>query len=167
MEENHRPVRYGKVDLRSSLKMVEEWPPGKRRPVSREFLGRGWRFPVVPRLDGQGVELSQYELNIAECIHVILNTQPGERQMLPEFGCPLQDLIFETNSASTRHRAEGMVRTALAKWEPRIDVEDVIAESKANDPNRIGLRIAYLVRKSNNHQNMVHLLQLQEFIDAD
>jgi len=135
--------------------------------VSREFLGRGWRFPVVPRRDGLGVELSEYELNIAECIHVILNTQPGERQMLPEFGCPLQDLIFETNSAATRHRAEGMVRTALAEWEPRIDVDDVIAESAPGDPNRIRLRISYIVRKSNNHQNMVHLLQLQEFIDAD
>ena len=135
--------------------------------MSREFLGRGWRFPVVSRQDGQGVELSEHELNIAECIHVILNTQPGERQMLPAFGCPLQDLIFETNSASTRHRAEGMVRTALAKWEPRIDVEEVVAESAPDDPNRIRLKLSYLVRKSNNHQNMVHLLQLQEFIDAD
>ena len=100
-------------------------------------------------------------------LYTILNTQPGERQMLPEFGCALQDLIFETNSAATRHRAEGMVRTALSRWEPRIDVEDVMAEPAPENPNRIRLKISYLVRKSNNHQNMVHLLQLQEFIDAD
>ena len=87
--------------------------------------------------------------------------------MLPEFGCGLQDLIFETNSAATRHRAEGLVRSALAQWEPRIDVDEVVADSAPDDPNRIRLKISYLIRKSNNHQNMVHLLHLQEFIDAD
>jgi len=135
--------------------------------VSREYLGRGWSFPVRPRDDGGGVYLSEYERNIAECIHIILNTQPGERQMLPEFGCPLQDLIFSTNSAGTRHQSESMVRAALAKWEPRIDVDEVVARPDRDNPNQIRLHIGYTVRKSNNHQNLVHLVQLQEFIGAD
>jgi len=135
--------------------------------VSREYLGRGWSFPVRPRQDGGGVELSEYEENIADCIRIILNTQPGERPMLPEFGCPLQDLIFSTNSAGTRHEAESMVRTSLAKWEPRIDVDEVRASPDPKNPNRISLSIRYTVRRSNNHQNLVHLLQLQEFFGAD
>ncbi len=135
--------------------------------MSREFLGRGWSFPVRPREDGAGVGLSAHEANIAESIQIVLNTQPGERQMLPEFGCPLQDLIFATNSAATRHRAESMVKAALSRWEPRIDVESVRAERDPASQNQVRLFIEYTVRKSNNHQNLVHLVQLQEFFNAD
>ncbi|MBJ93248.1 MAG: baseplate protein [Rickettsiales bacterium] len=135
--------------------------------MSREFLGRGWSFPVRPREDGAGVGLSVHEQNIAESIQIVLNTQPGERQMLPEFGCPLQDLIFATNSAGTRHRAESMVRAALSRWEPRIDVDSVRAEADPQNQNQVRLFIEYTVRKSNNHQNLVHLVQLQEFFNAD
>jgi phage baseplate assembly protein W len=122
---------------------------------------------VRPREDGAGVALSEHERNIEECIHIILNTQPGERQMLPEFGCPLQDLIFSTNSAGTRHQAESMVRSALASWEPRIDIDDVSARADPDNPNQIKIAVEYTVRRSNNHQNLVHLVQLQEFIGAD
>ncbi len=135
--------------------------------MSREFLGRGWQFPLRPRADGGGVSLSEYELNIAQSIQIILNTQPGERQMLPEFGCPLKDLIFEPNSASTRNGAESMVRSALSRWEPRIDVDAVEARPDPANANQIKLFIEYTVRKSNNHQNLVHLVMLQEFFDAN
>ncbi len=135
--------------------------------MSREYLGRGWAFPVRPREDGGGVGMSSHERNIVESIQLVLNTQPGERQMLPEFGCGLQDLIFNTNTAQTRHEAESMIRTALGRWEPRIDVERVTAKPDSSDNNRIRINVEYTVRKSNNHQNLVHLLQLQEFYDAD
>jgi len=135
--------------------------------VSREYLGRGWSFPVRPRDDGAGIGLSVYEANIAESIQLVLNTQPGERQMLPEFGCPMQDLIFATNSAATRHHAESIVRAALSRWEPRIDVDSVRAEQDPANANQVRLFIEYTVRKSNNHQNLVHLVQLQEFFNAD
>mgnify|MGYP003878765203 FL=1 len=87
--------------------------------------------------------------------------------MLPEFGCPLQDLVFKTNSPSTRYEAEAMVHRALQTWEPRIDVQKVEARPDPHNKNQMRLHIDYLVRKSNNHQNMVHLLHLQEFFDAD
>ncbi|MCO4769189.1 MAG: GPW/gp25 family protein [Deltaproteobacteria bacterium] len=100
-------------------------------------------------------------------MHIILNTQPGERPMLPEFGCALQDLVFKTNSQRTRHEAEMMVREALSRWEPRVDVQKVEARPSKDNPNQISLHIDYVVRKSNNHQNLVQLLHLQEFFDAD
>jgi uncharacterized protein len=135
--------------------------------LSREYLGRGWAFPVRPRKDGGGVDTTSHERNIVESIQLILNTQPGERQMLPEFGCGLQDLIFNTNTPQTRHDAESMIRAALAQWEPRIDVDKVTAKPDPADNNRIRVGVEYTVRKSNTHQNLVHLLQLQEFYDAD
>jgi len=134
--------------------------------VDREFLGRGWSFPLRPRADRGGIQLSEAEQNIEESIHLILNTVPGERPMLPEFGCGLRKLIFDTNSARTRSEAERMVQVALADWEPRIGVDKVEARPDPDNPSQIRINIEYTVRKSNNHQNMVHLVHLQEFVDA-
>jgi phage baseplate assembly protein W len=60
-----------------------------------------------------------------------------------------------------------MVRAALSRWEPRIDVDSVRAERDPARQNQVRLFIEYTVRKSNNHQNLVHLVQLQEFFNAD
>ena len=135
--------------------------------MSREFLGRGWKFPVAARADGGGVDFTESEWNIVECIQLILNTSPGERPMLPTFGCGLSDLVFSTNSAQVRHEAESLVREALNQWEPRIDVRTVTARPDPDKPSLVRIHIDYVVRKSNNHQNLVHLLHLQRFYDAD
>jgi len=46
-------------------------------PNDREFLGRGWRFPVAINLTG-GISNSALEENVRESIFVILGTATGE-----------------------------------------------------------------------------------------
>ena len=52
----------------------------------REFLGVGWKFPIQVTPSG-GVALVRYERRVEESIYLILSTAPGERAMLPSFGC--------------------------------------------------------------------------------
>jgi len=52
----------------------------------------------------------------------LLLTNPGERVMLPEFGTPLMELVFEQNDAATAELARDMIATAIETWEPRIAV---------------------------------------------
>jgi phage baseplate assembly protein W len=52
----------------------------------------------------------------------LLLTNPGERVMLPEFGTPLIELIFEQNDAVVAEQAREMITNAIATWEPRIAV---------------------------------------------
>ena len=40
------------------------------------FLGTGWSFPPV--LTDTGVQLSRYEQDIRESLHVLFSTAPGE-----------------------------------------------------------------------------------------
>lgn len=134
--------------------------------MSREFLGQGWAFPIRFREDGGGPAFSKHEQGIVEAVRLILGTRPGERVMLPTFGCPLDELAFAPLDASTFTAAEAMVRAALQRWEPRIDVGVVEATAATQPRGGLRLRIEWVVRRSNNHQNLVHLADLRSFHGA-
>jgi phage baseplate assembly protein W len=127
----------------------------------REFLGTGWQFPIriTPR---GGLTFSAAEQNIEEALWILLSTAPGERQMLPQFGCGIHDLVFAPNSAATRGTIATSVRRALTTWEPRIDVVDVRVEAGAGEPDKLLIRIDYRVRSSNAFHNLVYPFYLLE-----
>src|ERR1044072_1860613 len=91
-----------------------------------DFLGSGWAFPVA--VDARGrIALARRERDIEEAIRIILLTPRGQRGLRPEFGCQIHDLIFAPNDATTAGLAVYYVKEALAMWEPRIEVENVVA----------------------------------------
>jgi phage baseplate assembly protein W len=124
--------------------------------VQKEFLGRGWAFPFRFDPASGAVGFSQYEENIRQCITVILGTRPGERQMLPDFGCRIHELLFAPNNQTTAQVAAGHIREALGRWEPRIDVESVDAST---DPSgAIRLEVVYMIISTGAVQNVVHMV---------
>jgi len=128
--------------------------------MSRDFLGTGWSFPVGT--DNQGnVTMADAEENIEKSVRVILGTAKGERVMRPEFGCEIHDQVFASLSPTTLNRIEDSVRTALVRWEPRIDVENVDA-SPASEPGKVLIDIEYWVESTNSRSNMVYPFYVQE-----
>ena len=93
----------------------------------KEFLGRGWNFPFQVNPANGSVAFSEYEANIRDCMTLIVGTRPGERQMLPEFGCRINELLFTPNTAETAGMVSQAVEEALTRWEPRIEVTSVDA----------------------------------------
>ena len=67
-----------------------------------------------------------------KCLHdsvfTILSTIPGERVMRPDFGSFLRIVLFESISQATGFRARAEVFRAIAVWEPRVSVQDVLFE---------------------------------------
>jgi phage baseplate assembly protein W len=92
--------------------------------MTDEHLGRGLAFPL--RVGVRGLAESAGVARVEESIRVILGTQYGERVMRPQFGANLKSLVFAANNATTASLAAYYVRDALARWEPRIDVLDVL-----------------------------------------
>ncbi|MGB0640987.1 MAG: GPW/gp25 family protein [Myxococcota bacterium] len=122
----------------------------------KEFLGRGWAFPF--RFDSATgrVGFSEFEENIRQCITIILATRPGERQMLPDFGCRIHELLFSPNTSTTSLIAEGYVREALAKWEPRVECEQVSAQP---DPSgAIRVEVVYRIIATDSVHSAVHVV---------
>jgi uncharacterized protein len=121
----------------------------------REFLGKGWRFPVAVNLTG-GLSQSSYEENVRESIFVVLGTAPGERVMRPDFGCRIHDLMFAPNNDETAARAEYYCEEALYKYEPRIESVKCEAIPSRDEPNRLDLRVVYQIAGKSEKKNLVY-----------
>ena len=51
---------------------------------------------------------SAYEENIRRRIGIIIGTRQGERQMLPQFGCRIHDLLFVPSNQYTANQVQSM-----------------------------------------------------------
>lgn len=87
-----------------------------------KFLG--FPYPVVRHPNGLLHTQSGVD-QIKSDLLVLLLTNPGERVMLPSFGTPLRELMFEPNDAVLEQKARDAIIQAVATWEPRVVVEQI------------------------------------------
>ncbi|MDQ3805101.1 MAG: GPW/gp25 family protein [Acidobacteriota bacterium] len=129
--------------------------------MSKEFLGRGWKFPV--ELDATGrIVLSDYEDDVRESIYIILMTAHGERVMRPDFGAGLHEFVFGSMSATAMGAMQSAIKDALVKWEPRVQVLGVRVEADAGEVGQLLVDVDYRVRVTNNRFNLVFPFYLKE-----
>lgn len=131
--------------------------------MSTTLLGSGWPFPIATKGDPMGrLEFLAGAEKIRQSIWLIMSTSAGERQMLPQFGCGIHDLVFEPNTAALRGVIRGKVLDALARWEPRIDVLDVRVEAPTEALNYLLIRVDYRIRADNSFYNLVYPFSVTE-----
>jgi phage baseplate assembly protein W len=130
--------------------------------MSKEFLGRGWKYPVAVDPASGRIAMSDFEQDIKESIRIILATAPGERLMRPDFGCGIHDLVFSTISRATIGVFESRVRDSITKWEPRVEIVrlDISARDAAN--GKLEIQLTYRVRETNNEFNLVFPFYMTE-----
>ena len=75
--------------------------------------------------------------------------------MRPEFGCAVHDYVFAPADASTAGDIAYAVRVALDRWEPRIELEEVVVRFDAVDQGMLYIDIQYSVRGTNDPRNLV------------
>ena len=126
----------------------------------REFLGKGLRFPVSINLNG-GVSSSMLEENVRQSIFIILGPAPGERIYRQDFGCRIHDLMFAPNNDMTAARAEVYCEEAIYKYEPRVESVTCRAGAHPDQPNRLDIRIEYVIAGKNDKRNLVYPFYLR------
>ncbi|HEV8561806.1 MAG TPA: GPW/gp25 family protein [Actinophytocola sp.] len=119
-----------------------------------DFIGRGWAFPVHTDATG-AVALVGGDREIIESITLILGTAPGERPMRPEFGCAIHDLVFAPADAATAGQIAYEVRTSLERWEPRVELTDVVVGFQDVQRGVLLIDVRYTLRNSNDPRNLV------------
>jgi len=82
--------------------------------------------------------------------------------MLPEFGCGIHDLVFAPDNPGTIALVVQNVRKALVRYEPRIDVLEVTAESALESQNLLLIRVNYRIRANNAIGNLVYPFYIRE-----
>ena len=130
-------------------------------PDAKAFLGRGLAFPVAVDPAGGAIAMAEYEEDIRQAIRIILDTDPGERVMRPDFGAGLRALVFEPINTHTLALARHRVEQALILWEPRIDSVGVRADARP-EQGLISLEVRYRVRTTNTFYNLVYPFFMQE-----
>jgi uncharacterized protein len=123
-----------------------------------EILGRGIAFPL--RLEGGKLGMNAYENQVEQSIKLILRTGQGERVMRPDFGAGIDRLAFEPMGAVTVALMQHQVKETLTRFEPRIDVLGVTAETKP-DEGRLDVAIQYRVRRTDSVNNLVYPFYLE------
>lgn len=123
--------------------------------TSADFLGVGWAFPVS--VDARGrIALARHDRDVEQAMLMILLTPKGQRVMRPEFGCRIHELIFSPNDANTWGLAEYYVEEALRFWEPRIEVNAVIARSDPENMERMLVSIDYTIKATLDRRTLVY-----------
>jgi len=119
------------------------------------FIGRGIRFPMS--VDHRGAISMASGPDGLECsIRVVLSTAPGERVMRPLFGCRIWDLLFKPVNTNTLGLMAQAVREAVAQWEPRVDLLDVVVTPAPEDSSLVRIALTYEIRTTNDRRNLVY-----------
>ena len=86
--------------------------------------------------------------HLQQSIFDIITTPIGSRVMRRTYGCELFSLIDSAYNASGKLRLIAAVADALIKWEPRIDLEQILMALNGNNKYEITII-------GNNAQSMV------------
>lgn len=120
-----------------------------------EFLGEGWSFP--PHFDRKsGTLITTADIvDINKSLQILLSTRLGERIMLPDYGCNLEELLFQPLDTTLKTYIKDLIETAILYHEPRIDVQKISLENSNELEGKIVIEIDYIVRVTNSRGNMV------------
>lgn len=123
--------------------------------MSNEFLGRGWSFPPLFNRNLGTVEMIEEEADIVSSLEILLSTTRGERIMLPQYGCNLDELVFENLDTRMKTLMADKVESAILYHEPRIELEKVRLDDSGELEGVVLIEIIYRVRSTNSRFNFV------------
>jgi phage baseplate assembly protein W len=118
------------------------------------FLGRGWRFPIVPDAGG-GLRYVDGDDNVGQSLFLLLSTGRGERVMRPRFGTNGRALVFAPGSVTNLKALEASVEEAVRDHEPRVRLVNVVATPDPFAPERVDVEVTYTVRRTNTRSSVV------------
>ena len=119
-----------------------------------DFLGRGWRFPIVPDAGGS-LGYVDGDDNVAQSLRLLVSTGWDERVMRPRFGTNARQLVFAPGSVANLSALERSVEEAIELHEPRARLVSVAATPDPDVPERVDIEVTYTVRRTNTRASFV------------
>ena len=124
--------------------------------TSKSFLGKGWSFPPSFNKATRQVDMLSDEADIESSLHILLTTRIGERTMVPDYGCNLDELVFESLTATFKSYIRDLVQTAIIRHEPRIKLNSVELDDSREYDGVILIIVDYTIRSKNTRYNYVY-----------
>lgn len=102
--------------------------------------GAAFGFQVAP--SGR-LETISGDAALKQSLLLLLSTTPGERVMRPTYGCPLERFVFAPNDDTTAGMVIHEVRTAIERWETRVEIVDIDAGPDPDAEARLIVDVTY------------------------
>ncbi len=131
----------------------------------KSFLGTGWGFPPTFSKQASEVGLLSDVDDIESSLEILLTTRPGERVMRPDYGCNLDELVFEPLTTTFKTYIKDLISTAILYYEPRIEVNSIELDDTGELEGRILIVIDYTVSSTNTRFNFVYPFYKNEATD--
>jgi len=126
------------------------------------FLGTGWAFPPTFDPVANTAVVSSDEADIRQSLQILLSTRLGERIMVPDYGCNLDEMVFEPMTTTFKTHLAEMVRTAILHYEARINLNSVTVDDTQEVNGVILLVLDYTIATTNSRFNFVYPYYLKE-----
>jgi len=129
------------------------------------FLGTGWSFPPAFDRESGQVEMVSELVDINQSLDILLSTSLGERVMVPDYGCNLDDYMFESLNNSLIGLIKHHVENSILFYEPRIIAEKVdVTQADSLDliEGRFIITVEYRIPETNSRYNYVYDYYLNE-----
>jgi phage baseplate assembly protein W len=123
--------------------------------ITKSFLGTGWGFPPSFSNKSGEVGLLSDEVDIQSSLEILLSTRQGERVMRQDYGCNLDELVFEPLTTTFKTYIKDLISTAILYYEPRIELNKIELDDTGELEGRILISIDYTVRSTNSRFNFV------------
>lgn len=95
---------------------------------------QSWSFPPEFSPGIQPTRLVSGEENIKQSLQILFSTLRGERIHRFDYGFPFREMAFETQTLSMQVYITNSIKQAVALFEPRVKLEDVVIdEEKAGE----------------------------------
>ena len=111
------------------------------------------------------VRMSENEQDIRESLQILLSTSLGERTMIPGYGCDLSSMTFESLTTSLVTYIKDLVRTAILRHEPRIDLNRTNLNVENATEGKVLIEVDYTIRNTNTRTNFVYPYYINEATD--
>jgi len=135
----------------------------KKNLQEKSFLGRGWSFPPTFSKSNNEVLMISDEEDIQKSIETLLSTTIGERFLQPDYGCNLDNYVFEPINATIETSIKITVRNAILIFEPRIKLLSVKLDTTTFiNEGRADINIEYEIIGTNSRFNLVYPFYLNE-----
>jgi uncharacterized protein len=122
----------------------------------RSFLGQGWSFPPVFNKKNRKVEMVKEEEDIRQSLQILLSTRIGERVMRPDFGCNLDEMLFENLDITLKTYVTDLIESAILYFEPRIELNAVEIQPDNELEGVLMIHLIYTIRSTNTRNNFVY-----------
>ncbi|CAQ84332.1 MULTISPECIES: GPW/gp25 family protein [Photorhabdus] len=132
-----------------------------------QVYGQGWAFPIKFIPDNKetadqtaGIVMAQGIEDVSQSLEILFLTEPGERIMREDFGCGLQDFVFENISDTLISAIKNRIQQAILRYEPRAYLLNVDIQTKENQPGHLLIQINWKLRGSDISQRLDGVLRL-------